>query len=625
MGVDAMARRDNVMDIIAEAPIVLLYSFLSIAYFVFLDKSWYITNVFGCGFGFTVPVPYIALVAFFTVIYSRVTKQKVSAIAYPVIAMAVILPLLLLLVDMKIGISATNPFSGARFIYGQYAKFYFLFFISLLSIGSGMLGRLCIAKKEFRWIVFHLPVFVYLVYLIAELAMNGLGLYALTALALFCLAFSFEMVSEIARTALTLAARVIRNERLFLILLFALAFLLRYAWGLRLIGLTGDRFIMASDDGLCYTKFASILASGGIIPKENVFAVSGFAYWYFLALVYKIFGVQNFKAMVLIQSAIGALVPVFSYLIARKVFRLRFIAVLASVILCADMTLIFLSAVIGMEAIYIPLVVLALLIAVYCLDPESINMKKSFFAGCAFGLAYNARAPELLLFPFVLAAIIYLFMRNRMKTSKIFSCVITLFTGFLILISVQYAANYALYKERPRMQAAATASFHVGIAEGVHLDENKILGEMGFSPFEDLRRSVSVLLYNPVVVMKLIVIGFFKRLAMLYCIPNFGNFDPFYVVNPGSDYFFRFSIWVQCVGYVLVAIGIVTALVKKETRFGAVLLFVFLAYMSARVAFFFVLNARYRGVLLPVFIIFFASGVGFFWTRLKAYYAGNGD
>ena len=620
-----MVHKDKVEDAVAGGLIVLLYSFLSIAYFIFLDKGWYIKNVLGCGFAFTVPIPYIVLVAFFILIYSRVTKQKVSTILYPAIAMAVILPLLLLLVDMKIGICSTNPFARARLIYGEYAKVYFLFFISLLSIGSGLLGRLCVAKKEPRWTVFHLPVFVYLAYIITELAMNGLGAYALVAFVLFCMAFSFETVTGLARQALALGARIIKNEKMLIILLFALAFLVRYAWGLRLIGLTGDRFIMASDDGPAYTEFASILANGGIIPKKEVFSVSGFAYWYFLAFVYKVFGVQNFKAIVIVQSLIGALVPVFSYFIARKVFRSRFIAVLASVILCADMTLIFLSVVIGMEAIYIPLVVLALLIAVYCLDPEKIDDRKSFFAGCAFGLAYNARAPELLLFPFVLAVIIYLFMRNRMKMRKIVNCLAALFAGFFILISVQYVTNYVHYGEKPRMQAAATASFRVGIAEGGHTDENKILGEMGFSPFGDLRRSISVLVHNPVVVIKLIVIGSFKRLTMLYCIPNFGNFDPLYVVNPGSGYFFRFSIWAQCVGYILVAIGIVAALIRKGTRFGAVLLFAFLAYMSIRVAFFFVLNARYRGVLLPAFIIFFACGVGFFRTRLKAYYSRGGD
>lgn len=619
-----MASKDRLMGIITEASIVLLYSFLSIAYFIFWDKGWYIKNVFGCGFAFAVPVPYVALVALFILMYSRMTEQKMSVIAYPVIVMSVILPIFLLLVDMKIGMCMTDPFRGDRLIYGQYANAYFLIFISMLSIGSGMLGRLCIAKKEVRWTVFHLPVFVYLVYLIAELAINGLGFYAWAAFALFCMAFSFEAISKIVRKALAIIARVIKNERLLLMLLFVLAFFLRYAWGLRLICLTGDRFVMASDDGPCYTVFASLLANGGIVPKESVFAVSGFAYWYFLALIYKIFGVQNFKAMVFIQSAIGALVPVFAYLIVKKVFKSRFIAVLASVILCADMTLVFLSAVIGMEAIYIPLVVLALLIAVTCLDPESIDTKKSFLSGCVFGLAYNARAPELLIFPFVLAAIIYLFMRVKMTIRRIANCLIALFAGFLILASVQYVVNYTIYGEKPRMQAAATASFRVGIAEGVHSDENKILGDMGFNPFGDLRRSISVLLHKPAMVIKLIWVGFFKRLAMLCCMPNFGNFDPLYVVNPGSGYFFRFSIWVQCAGYILVAIGIGTALANKETRFGSVLLSAFLAYMSIRVAFFFVLNARYRGVLLPAFIIFFACGVGYFRARLRECYSGFG-
>lgn len=625
-----MLKVDKTKELIVAFILVLLYSFLSLAYFVIIDPKLYAKNFFNCGIAFCAPMPYVILVVLYIFLYSILLKDKPGAVIPPVIAMAVILPLFYLLVDLKIGIGVTDPFGGNRGIYGIYARIYFILLLSLFSLLGGSLFRKTLKNR--MWpkagpssgipnAIFHLPIFIYFVFIEVMLFSNGLAPYAGYVIFLFLLALSLERASLLLRTVKMLLVRFATNERLFLITIFIIAFLVRFLWGLRLLGITGGNFIIASDDGISYDAYAAILAQGGLIPKEMIFENSGFGYWHFLAAVYKIFGLHNFRAMIIIQSCISAFVPVLIYFIGKKLFKTAFVPVLASLLTCFDMMLIFLSAVIGIEAIYIPLVFLALCLAIYFLNRKNPNCKKAFLLGATFGLAYSIRSPELLLFPFILACIIYVFMRKRLGKVRITGIIAFLFIGFILLSSVQYVMNYVVYGERRIIPASATVGGFK--ADTIYVNENKILVQMGFSPFEDFKGSVSTFRKRPLAVSRLIIKGFFKRLVILYTFPNFGVFDAVYLVNPKSGYFFRFPVYVQCCGYLLVIVGMAYAFIKRENLAGLVILFAFFAYISARIGFFFILNARYRGILLPIFFIFLAYGLEVFYKKVKYVYVNR--
>ncbi|MFC1590132.1 glycosyltransferase family 39 protein [Candidatus Omnitrophota bacterium] len=520
---------------------------------------------------------------------------------------------------MKIGMLKAYPFGGTRGIYGIYSIVYFLSLIGIASYSSGSIFRRLIGIRgpAARGLIFHLPIFIYFAYITAKMVSGGLIMYALYAAILFCIP-AIPAASGRASVFLDKAkggiVKFVSNERLFLITIFLAAFLIRYFWGLRLLELTGANFILASDDGPGYDQYASTIAGGGLMQKSAVYGVSGFGYWYFLAGIYRIFGLHNFKVMIAAQSFIGAFVPMFTYFIGRKIFKARSAPVLAAIIASVDMTLVFLSVVIGMEAIYIPLVFLALAVAAHVLSRKTVEIKGALLLGCVFGLAYLARPPELLLFPAALGLII--FVKNRLNIRRSMPQITALFVGFLLLVSVQFATNYLIYDQPPSLPGAVKASFHArGGAE-----ENRILGEMGFVPFEDLKGSASVFMQDPAGVSKLISKGFFKRLFILYLFPNFGVFDPVFLVNPASGYFFRFPVFAQLCGYLLVAAGLAAAFIRKENPAGVVTVFAFLAYISVRVALFFVFNSRYRGVLMPIFILFFSYGAASFYSIVKDRY-----
>ena len=624
----------NPTRLILAAGLTLIYSCLSLTYYVNLDPKFYIKDIFGCKIAFSFPVIYIALVAAYLFLYAFLMRKSVKKMIYPVMAIALILPIFYLAAELKAGITQLDTFGGGRAIYGAYANGYIFIVMSFFALMSGTLlrglaeGRVgpltAETGRKVHNMIFHMPVFIYFIATVHFLQSNDSGFLALPMLVIFLASFAFRG-SQAALSALRkVFSYLIKKETLFLIGIFILAFFVRYLWARRLLGITGGNFIIASDDGPCYDKFARILAGGGRLSKESIFAVTGFSYWYFLAGIYKIFGAGNFRALCAVQSFTGAFVPVISYFMAKRVFGKPAVSAMAALFTALDMNLIFLSVVIGMEAIYIPLVMLALFLAVHFLSRGNINAGNAFITGCAFGLAYSARSPELLFFPVILGFIFYFFMRLKYSGKRIFTAVSSLVLGFFLLASVQYVTNYVIYGEKRIIPHAAVESFHVDTAEAGHTPENTVLGDMGFSPFEDLKGSLKVFARRPGEVSSLFVKGFFKRLTILYFLPNFGVFDPFVLVNPGSGYFFRFPAYLQFLAYLFFIAGLAAALLKKEKQAEIWVLAGFLMYISLRVAVFFVLNARYRGLLIPLFFMFLALGLDTFCKKVKNAYCKKG-
>src|SRR5260221_4656269 len=95
--------------------------------------------------------------------------------------------------------------------------------------------------------------------------------------------------------------------------LFVAAFVLRWWWGSHVLA-TGQ-YLVASDDGLTYDRMAKILASGSLPEVSFHLGFGGDLYWYFLAAIYRVFGVGNFRVVIAIQAALGSAIPVATYFI----------------------------------------------------------------------------------------------------------------------------------------------------------------------------------------------------------------------------------------------------------------------------------------------------------------------
>jgi len=625
-----MHRLDKPAEVFTAFSLAVLYSAASIFYFLVPDRVFYVKSLFGLGLVFAVPVAYFTLVALFLALYSYLLKQDIKLIAAPAIAIAVSLSLCYLFADMKVAMLKASPFgSDRRNIYNLYTLVYYAVFMGLFSTATGLVFRRIFKGRPARFLdfkdagpqdaAFHLPMLAFFLFIQFALFSGGMKAGAVLFTALFIAALSSARFSVLLNRIKGLIARFLQNEKACLVAIFLAAFLIRYFWGMRLLNLSGDNFIRASDDGLTYDPFAATIAGGGLVPRDGAFSVSGFAYWYFLAAVYKIFGLHNFRAMIFFQALIGSSVPVSAYFIAKGVFRSKFVSALAGLMAAFNLTLIFLSVVIGMEALYIPLTAFALALTARILSKGRIDAKGAFLSGCAFGLANNAR-PELLLFPIALAAVFFIFtFGGGRKAGKAARTAFATLLGFAVFMSIQHITHYIKYGEFHLMSTAMGNAY----TQSCVTDDNMILDRLGFNPFKDLCASTSAFANNPLVISKLLATGIFKRLIIFFFMPSFGIFDPVYLVNPSRGAFFRFPLYAQFYEYLFTAGGIIAAFLKRrEGILAKTALFVFVIYIASLYAFMWVRNSRYRGVILPALIVFFSYGVCRFYEKVKERYKG---
>jgi len=615
---------ENLNEVLVAGILVTLYALFSISYFVFFDSLFYAKGALNNGITFAVPVLYMFLVGSFICLYSFLLKQEVKVVALPISLMAIVLPLFYLLTDLKIGMLKANPFGGNRGIFGVYTILYYILAMSIFSVLSGFTLRMVLANKManilklkdavIQNLIFYSPIFVYFLFILALLFKNGLAIYGYYFIILFFISLSFDSSDPLNKIKVLLS-KFLENKRLFLITLFIVSVLIRYIWGLRILGITGDNFPKASDDGLAYDPFAAMLAQGRAIDPEAAFYISGFGYWHFLAAIYKLFGLHNFKAVIIIQSLVSSFVPIFTYIIGEKIFKNRFVAVAASLMTAFDQTLIFLSIVICMEAIYIPLVILAFMLIGFMLI-KGVNYKKAFVIGSVFGLANNVRS-EVLLFPLVLAFLICIFMWKKLRLKDAAIIVASLLVGFTLFMFIQHITNYATYGQLRVTPDSLGQTFQGDYGTL----ENVALNKMGFNPFWYPARSLSIFIHNPAQVSGLILKGFVKRIIIYFFKPNFGVFDPVYLVNPASGFFFRYAPQIQFYEFVFMLAGIVLVFFKKENMLAKVILITFTIYLSSLYGFIWVTNSRHRGVLVPILMLFFAYGLNFFYQKLKKIYS----
>ncbi len=182
------------------------------------------------------------------------------------------------------------------------------------------------------------------------------------------------------------------------LLLFALALLIRLALGLALWHQGDTAYILSSDDGDAYVASARWAAFGNPIDltprlaqkwpgaeSEDEDPTTRWppAYWLFLAAQYRAIGYQHLSTIVL-QSLLGAAAAVATFSIATRLLPKRW-AFAAGLLVALSSTLIYESAALYAEALYIPLLVIALALML------QRTPLAAFAAGLTLGVAEATR------------------------------------------------------------------------------------------------------------------------------------------------------------------------------------------------------------------------------------------
>ena len=386
----------------------------------------------------------------------------------------------------------------------------------------------------------------------------------------------------------------------------AVAFLVRYLWGLHVLSLTGSGYLTAGDDSPTYHKLASQIASGVFPTVEDARWWGGMLYWYVLGGVYRVAGIGNFRAVILLQAALGALLPAATYLIARTMFESRAVAAVSAALVSLLALLIYLCGVIGMEALYLPLLYAALTGLIWIAARDVRPVSACVAVGVLFGLANIARN-EVFGYPVVLVAVtMFVGTRGDLRA------VVLLLAGFLVVWTAQGVFNSLVYSQFVFRSAQAIWTFdttYMGISEN-----HTLSSVMGFNPFRDLLGSVRVFIEYPGTVTKLLVVGFVKRFYVFLLLPAVGVFNPLTLTTSDRfhDFFpdlrINFASLVESFSIIFVVIGL-SALVRARHRLGSAALISWVGYSIFLNAFLGVQNARHRAVLVPIFIICFVEGI----------------
>jgi len=405
----------------------------------------------------------------------------------------------------------------------------------------------------------------------------------------------------------------IRKEETAIILIFLFSFFVRVIFAFHILHLTGDRFPTASDDGPTYNHYAIlILQSITNLTSGNKIIPTPYdpGYSIFLGFIYKIFG-YNFYIPTLIQSLLNGLMVAVIYVIAKNIFGRR-IGLAAAMLTALNQPLIMLSVVLTTEALYIPL----LIFSIYCLmkyskDVDTGRRKYWLLAGgFIMGFAIITRA-MLLLFPVMVICWLLLYERGFkwIKSGMIF------IVGLIPALSLITILTYANTGE-VRIFTSKQDSNWIAFAdkEGSkyidprHIYSNAKLIEMGINPFNDLKGSLSIIMKNPMKVLKIESEILPIRLKLFLFYPNFGFFDPIFILTSTTPN--QYASTVEFYALLILIVGMANVLIKRVMVYRAsLLILIIIYYLIIHVGLTTGQCSRYRVPINPIFMIFAANGL----------------
>lgn len=516
------------------------------------------------------------------------------------------------LFDLVIALARYHPFLSEY--YFGYIKIILLVFTFAISFGAVLLiGRLKTmrrADESYRFMFFS-PIFILPLFFMANFAaMPSRDPLAAVLPVFYLLPYVLKgrLVSAVMDKAGYLFTAMKKDINL-LIFIFVAAFLLRALFAVNIIHKTeaagANGFVQASDDGISYDRTAvEIIGDAGRGDKREIRIWGGNwdeAYAVFLAGVYRVFG-RNFYAVTLIQAFFGALIPVTVFLLGKMLFS-RAEGVVAAIAMTLKSPIIFLSIVLGHEAVWFPLFMLFILALSRYYTAKKRNYLNEISAGVAIGLVCVFRGLFLYFLPFMFLWIIFLW-KDRPVSDRIKAFLAMVIPAIMIMTAVLTVFNN---------------DFRVGAKERlVSLWENdRLYGsarignsrftDMGVNFVKDLPGSMEAIGRDPLRFFGILVKYYPLRIAGFLQTYQFGFFDPVYLINyakhpnnfmPTLEFYFTlFFIYglIRCLGQ---------DWIRKSPIF-MVLVF----HIAIFALFFFVITPRYRDICTPFIYLIGAHGV----------------
>jgi len=323
------------------------------------------------------------------------------------------------------------------------------------------------------------------------------------------------------------------------IAIFITAFIIRTAFGVMLVNRTThgpygyDGYLCASDDGLTFDATANKIVKDPSSLKKGEVAIWGTwdqCYSVFLAGFYKLFG-RNFYILTIFQAFLGAFIPLFIFMIGRAVFS-KEIGLIAGIALSFKGGLILLSAYMGHEAVWLPILYLLIfLLAGYFKNPHLLAYSRCAAIGLAAGILAMFRSLYLYLLPYlaVWVALTSSAARNIRALARF--AVIAAVAAGVILNLLSLVNNKVTFMNSGkgeylwRTSRVSPPFQHLG---------NERLEAIGINPFKDPKGSLDAIVKDP---LRFLLLGariYPLRVVAYFEAYQFGQFDPTYMVNPAK-------------------------------------------------------------------------------------------
>ena len=466
-------------------------------------------------------------------------------------------------------------------------------------------------KALLRLPLLFAPVFCFF-YSLYKGNLTGIIIFALCAapiLALLVFRRLFDKFDRLAQAVYRVLFFIKSNKRALVWIIFLTAFLARFAFSLAVITKTQADYIYASDDGEDYDGRAMAICQEPARATQ-VLSESSHApvYVIFLSVIYKLFG-RNFYIAAFFQSLLGGFVAVMIYWIAKNAFDEK-TAIVSGFLIALSQPLIFMSSVLGTEALYIPFLVLAVFLflggALY--DQKKIYVKM-FFAGLLFALAAMTLG-SIALFPIV-AFIFLLAYRGEGLTFPVRIKAACLF--FISFLALFFLIRTIVWPGVKLGEATyESLGIHPWYQESMHgydIDpDNRRLIALGINPFTKPVESVKIAFTNPGEMLRIAVEVYPNKLRAFFLWPNFGSFDPIFLANP-ARLPNRLGPNLEFYTLIFFFIGLVLSFKKDRKAPIIFILFLIAYYAFLHGILFRVINVRYSCPIKPFLIIFLAYGL----------------
>lgn len=361
----------------------------------------------------------------------------------------------------------------------------------------------------------------------------------------FAMLIGVFMIMGLSLTSIKMEALRRTGRKLFskdinvIAVIFLLALIVRLIFGIILVDKTThgpngyDGYLRASDDGLTYDATANkILKDPAILNKGGVVLWGHWDEMYsiFLSVLYKVFG-RNFYVLVSIQAILGAFIPVLIFAIGSMLFS-RTVGVIAATLLSLKGGLIMLSSYMGHEAVWLPILYLAMFILTrYFKTNGSISIIWDIGMGFALGALIVFRSLYFYFVPFIIMWEMLFFRKIKFIRKMAHILIVTALCACVLFGVMRVFNNKISVFNKNKAELLWYTSRPVPPFQYLG---NERFDPLGINFIKDPKGAFIIAAKNPLEFITLALKLYPLRVVAYLETYQFGFFDPVYMINPAN-------------------------------------------------------------------------------------------